>query len=65
MTVDAARLTFLDSTGISVLVSACKRIRAEGGTFRLSNVSGVRRVLEIIGLIEYFGVDPEPPEAPS
>jgi anti-sigma B factor antagonist len=58
VTVDAVRLTFLDSTGISVLVSACKRIRAEGGTFRLRNVSGVvRRVLEVSGLIEYFGVD--------
>jgi anti-sigma B factor antagonist len=61
VTVDAVRLTFLDSTGISVLVSACKRIRAEGGTFRVIDVSAVvRRVLEISGLIEYFCVDPEP-----
>lgn len=62
VTVDAVSLTFLDSTGISVLVSACKRIRAEGGTFRMINVSGVvRRVLEISGLLAYFGVDTGPP----
>ena len=53
--VDLAEVTYLDSTGISVLVVAAKRVRSEGGSFMVANASGaVRRILEITGLVEYF-----------
>ena len=53
--VDLADLTYLDSTGISVLVVAAKRVRSEGGSFTVANASGsVRRILEITGLVEFL-----------
>jgi anti-sigma B factor antagonist len=53
--VNLESVTFIDSTGISVLVVACKRIRSEGGTFSLVGVSdGVRRVLEMMGIIAFL-----------
>lgn len=59
--VDVADLTYLDSTGISVLVVAAKRVRSEGGIFTVANVSGgVRRILEITGLVEFLE-KPDPP----
>jgi anti-sigma B factor antagonist len=59
--IDVADLTYLDSTGISVLVVAAKRIRSEGGSFAVANVSGaVRRILEITGLVEFLE-KPDPP----
>ena len=55
--VDLTRLEFLDSTCISLLVSACKRIRESGGTFSVSCREGiVLRVLQISGLVDYFQV---------
>lgn len=60
--VDVANLTFLDSTGISVLVMAAKRVRAEDGIFVVANASGaVLRVLEITGLVKYLE-KPFPPQ---
>ncbi len=56
--VDLTGVTVLGSVGISVLISACKRVRASGGTFSI--VCGrdmCRRVLEISGLIEYLEVE--------
>jgi anti-anti-sigma factor len=53
--IDLQDLTFLDSTGISVLVLACKRIRSQGGAFSLAGMSGrVRRVLELMSLLEFL-----------
>jgi anti-sigma B factor antagonist len=53
--VDLEDLTFLDSTGISVLVLACKRIRSQGGAFSLAGMSDrVRRVLEVTSLLEFL-----------
>ena len=62
--VDLSQVSFLDSTNIGVLVSACKRIRAANGTFSMSCGEGkVRQVLEVAGLIDYFEV--EGAESPS
>jgi anti-sigma B factor antagonist len=53
--VDLDALTFIDSTGISVLVMACKRIRSEGGVFSLSRLSDpVHRLLEVMGILDYL-----------
>ena len=55
--VDLSQVSFLDSTNIGVLVSACKRIRVANGTFSMSCGEGkVRQVLEVAGLIDYFGM---------
>jgi anti-sigma B factor antagonist len=53
-------VTFLDSTGLSVLVAGLKRCHSAGGELRLvSPRPNVRRVLEITGLTETLHVDPE------
>jgi anti-sigma B factor antagonist len=56
--VDLSEVTFLDSSGIGLLVSACKRVRSAGGTFSASSGGGpARRILEVAGLIEYLHVE--------
>src|SRR5206468_1727423 len=56
-TVDMAQLAFIDSTGLSVLVSALKRLRAQGGDIALRSPSpSTRKVLEITGLTEVFSI---------
>ncbi len=54
--VDLSDLTFIDSTGISALVMARNRIRADGlGQLVLTRPGEVvRRTLEIVGLSRWF-----------
>ena len=55
--VDLAEVTFLDSTGLSVLVSGLKRCQIAGGELRLlSPRPNVHKVLEITGLTAAFHV---------
>ena len=57
MQVDLTRVTFLDSSSIGVLVAACKHVRRSGGAFAVICDDGpALRVLQISGLIDYFGV---------
>ncbi len=50
--VDLGEVTFIDSTGIGVLVGALKRARESGGDVHFCGVqSRVRRVFEITGLL--------------
>ena len=50
--VDLAGVTFLDSTGVGVLVGALKRAREADGALHFCNAQPrVRRVFEITGLI--------------
>ena len=50
--IDLAGVTFLDSTGVGVLVGALKRAREADGDLHFCNAqSRVRRVFEITGLI--------------
>ncbi|MDR7277323.1 STAS domain-containing protein [Catenuloplanes atrovinosus] len=50
--VDAARLTFCDSSGIHALVRIHAEATARGALFHLNNVHGaVRRVLAITGVL--------------
>ncbi len=65
MEVDLSSLSFLGSTGVSLIVMACKRVRASGGTF--STTCGhnlARRVLEVSGLLDFLelhdGEEPHP-----
>jgi anti-sigma B factor antagonist len=57
VTVDLSGLAFVDSTGLSVLITGLKRFRQQGGDMTLrSPTAGTRRVLEITGLTEVFSI---------
>jgi anti-sigma B factor antagonist len=57
VTVDLARLDFIDSTGLGVLVSAMKRLREHGGDLVLQSPKpSAMRVLEITGLTKVFAI---------
>ena len=57
VTVDLSQLAFVDSTGLSVLITGLKRLRQQGGEMALrSPTPGTRRVLEITGLTEVFAI---------
>ena len=57
ITVDLSELAFVDSTGLSVLITGLKRLRQQGGDMALrSPTAGTRRVLEITGLTEVFPI---------
>ncbi|GAA4079362.1 STAS domain-containing protein [Nonomuraea soli] len=62
--VDASRLTFCDSSGVSVLLSGYGLAKAAGGHLALSCVGGrLTRVLEVTGLISHFQIFPTTHEA--
>jgi anti-sigma B factor antagonist len=55
--VDMADVTFIDSSGLGALVSALKRARDDQGTIVVENIEGApRKVFEITGLLEPFGI---------
>ena len=55
--VELSGVTFIDSTALSVLVSALKRLRQADGDLELSSPSpSVRRVFEITGLTRLFTI---------
>jgi anti-sigma B factor antagonist len=55
--VDLTNVTFFGSTGIGLLVAACKRARAAGASFSVTGGRGIaRQVIEVSGLVDYFEV---------
>jgi anti-sigma B factor antagonist len=59
---DLADVTFLDSSGISVLVECRKRLGDGGGDLVLHRATPtVQRVLEIAGLETFFELHPDAP----
>jgi anti-sigma B factor antagonist len=59
VTVDLSQVSFVDSSAIGVLVSACKRARSGEATFKIICGSGpARHTLEIAALLDYFEVEP-------
>lgn len=55
--IDASELSFIDSSAISELLRLREQQSADGGSLVLTDVQpSVRRVLEITGLLETFGV---------
>jgi len=57
VTVDMSDLSFIDSTGLSVLIRALKDLRQRGGEMTLRSPGpGARKVLEITGLTEIFAI---------
>jgi anti-sigma B factor antagonist len=56
--VDLEAVSFLDSTGLSVLIGALKRCQRAGGELRIrAPQANVLRVFEITGLTELFRLD--------
>jgi anti-anti-sigma factor len=65
LVIDLAGVTFLDSTGLSVLIGGLRRCQDGGGELRLrSPRANVRKVLEVTGLIGTFHVEPGGDEQP-
>lgn len=57
---DMTRVTFIDSSGFAVLVSALKRLRASGGDLRIAGADKtVRSAMRISGLDQIFGLYPD------
>jgi stage II sporulation protein AA (anti-sigma F factor antagonist) len=51
LVIDLSAVTFLDSSGIRVLVHAYQALNEAGGSLRVRGATGVvRRALEIVGL---------------
>jgi anti-anti-sigma factor len=60
--VDCSGLSFIDSSGLSVLLAEHKRLAQKGSRLVIrSPQPGPLRVLEITGLFEYFDVEPVEP----
>ncbi len=59
LVVDLSGVDFIDSSGIALLVKVYGRVVREGdGTMRVDRTSAVaRRLLEVCGLLETFGID--------
>lgn len=58
--VDLSRVSYLDSTGISVLMRALKRCRARGGEVKIVGISDrALRVLKLLSLDEVICARPE------
>jgi anti-sigma B factor antagonist len=56
---DLARLNFMDSTGLGVIVTEHKRMQRIGGTLTIfSPSSPVRRLFEITGLADHLDIVP-------
>ena len=56
---DLARLNFMDSTGLGVIVTEHKRVQRVGGTLTIfSPSSPVRRLFEITGLTQCLDIVP-------
>jgi len=55
LTIDFSAVTFMDSTGVNVLVKVQRRLHERGGTLVLCGLRpNQMRVLEVLGMSEYF-----------
>ncbi len=58
---DLGEMTFIDSTGLSVLVGALRQLREKGGHLTLANLRpATRKVFEIVGFSTIFDIGPGP-----
>ena len=56
--IDCVGLTFIDSSGISVLIEARTLLDGQGRAMRIVNMPAMgRRVIEILELCEFLGLD--------
>ena len=60
MLIDCAGLTFIDSTGVAVLLEANRHLEADGRHMLIVNVPQcARRVFEVLGLTDLLHYDRE------
>ena len=60
--IDLSRMTFMDSTGIRSFVAARHLCEEKSLPFRLVQVQpNTRRLIEAVGLADYFNIDPATP----
>ncbi|HEY1582955.1 MAG TPA: STAS domain-containing protein [Chthoniobacterales bacterium] len=58
--VDLSKVTYIDSSGLAVLIEAMQNIEGYGGTFALSGLQdGVRPIFEIARLDQVFRIFPD------
>lgn len=63
--IDLADVSFMDSTGIEVLLATRRRAELEGGSLTLcSPTAAVRRIIEVTGLDKVFTIVPQRADAP-
>jgi anti-sigma B factor antagonist len=63
---DLRGVTFLDSTGLGVLVGSLKRLRSHGGSLRVViNADRILRIFRITGLVNVFALHSSAQEAVS
>jgi len=61
--VDLSRVTFIDSSGLAVLIHAMQDVKEYGGTLTLSVITAdVRAILEMARLDQVFLIDPRDDE---
>lgn len=66
LVVDLAATSFIDSTGLGVLVGAARRAKAQGAELILDSPShSVNRVLQITGLTLSIPIENAPPAQPA
>jgi anti-sigma B factor antagonist len=59
LVVDLEQVSFMDSSGIGVLMGVHRRLREHGGSLRLAAPNArVRRVLELTGVTEVLPISP-------
>jgi anti-sigma B factor antagonist len=61
LTMDIGLITFIDSTGLSLLISLHKQVRASGRTLTVADPTPMaRRLFEITGLDQVLKIEPAP-----
>ena len=61
--IDCRDLTFMDSSGIAVLVTAQNRLSEQERRLRLLHVNGSPRlVIDVLGLAGFFCIDADTPD---
>jgi len=60
LVVDLARVTYMDSSGLAVLIEGLQGVQEYGGRFRLASVQeSVRHIFEIARLDQVFEIFPD------
>lgn len=58
ISLDCSGLTYIDSTGLGVLISVLKRVKRNGGTFYLSGLKPyIYRIFTVTGLDKIFEIE--------
>lgn len=58
---ELGEMAFIDSTGLSILADAVRRLREKGGDLSLANIRPeTLKVFDIVGFTRIFDIAPEP-----